>query len=174
MSEPFRFPTIETARLRLRLLALDDADALYRHFSDDEVTHFMDIDALKSLDEARDVIAFHLNDSGCRWGVFDKISGALIGTCGYHCWIQGENARAEIGYDLGKAHWGQGLMIEAVKPVIDFGFKTMGLQRIEADVEPDNHRSIQLLARLGFQELPEKLGPLPWFALPRTDWERRI
>jgi ribosomal-protein-alanine N-acetyltransferase len=170
-SEPvFDFPELETARLVLRALTLDDATAIYHHFSDDDVTRFMDIDACKSVDDARAIILFHANDSGCRWGLFDKATGLLLGTCGYYCWVQGPYAQAEIGYDLGKAYWGQGLMQEALQEVLRFGFAAMHLQRIAAGVHLENGRSIGLLRKLGFRLESTTRDGLLWFRLLQTDW----
>lgn len=67
-----------------------------------------------TLDETEDIIRFHLEDTGCRWGIFSKTDAKLIGTCGFHCWVQGELARAEIGFDLAREYWGRGLMQEAL------------------------------------------------------------
>ena len=147
----FAFPEIQTPRVHLRLLDLEDAAEILEHFADERVTRYMDIDALRTLDEAREVIAFHVNDSGCRWGLFGSTSGKLIGTCGYHRWRVDAPATAELGFDLGHAHWGRGIMQEVLPPVLAFGFDGMRLARIEATAEPENRRSIRLLERLGFE-----------------------
>jgi len=141
------FPEIETKRLRLSLLTLDDSDAIYKHFSDDSVTRFMDISPCKNINDAKEIIRFHIDDSGCRWGIYSKINFRLIGTCGFHSWVQGVRPRAEIGFDLAKEHWGKGFMQEALNPVMEFGFKHMGLVIIEANVEQENDRSIKLLEK---------------------------
>jgi ribosomal-protein-alanine N-acetyltransferase len=146
----FNFPELKTARVVLRVLTLDHTDAVYCHFSDPDVTQFMDIDPCRCLKDARDIILFHLKDSGCRWGIFDKQTGFLVGTCGYHCWVKGMDSKAEIGFDLAKAYWGQGLMQEALQAAITFGFEAMNLRRIEATIEPDNQRAIGLVKKLGF------------------------
>jgi RimJ/RimL family protein N-acetyltransferase len=57
----------------------------------------------------------------------------------------------QIGYDLAKAHWGKGLMSEALHALVDYGFACLGLERILADTLSHNSRSIRLLERLGFQ-----------------------
>ena len=59
--------------------------------------------------------------------------------------------RGEIGYMLAYDHWGKGLMSEAVKKAIDFGFDEMGFHSIEAVTDPDNKRSWGLLERCGFE-----------------------
>lgn len=168
------FPDIETERLLLRVLTLDDAPAVYDHFTDTDVTRFMDIDVCTHVDDARAIIVFHTNDTGCRWGLFDKTTGSLIGTCGYHCWIKGQYAQAEIGYDLGKTYWGQGLMQEALQAVIPFGFSAMQLHRIEACVHPENGRSIGLLHKLGFHREPATGDGLLHFHILQPDWTTRM
>ncbi|RAV07558.1 GNAT family N-acetyltransferase, partial [Paenibacillus contaminans] len=112
----FIFPDIETDRLKLAILNLDDTDAVFNHFSDENVTRFMDISPCKDRDEAKEIIRFHLEDTGCRWGIFSKSNAEFIGTCGFHCWFQGEQPRAEIGFDLARGYWGKGIMQEALKP----------------------------------------------------------
>ncbi|PJN54356.1 hypothetical protein PAEVO_10770 [Paenibacillus sp. GM2FR] len=79
------YPNIETERLFMRELNLDDVEAVYKHFSFPEVTRFMDIEVCKDLREAEEIIAFHIHDSGCRYGLFNKENNERIGTCGFHC-----------------------------------------------------------------------------------------
>ncbi|MEM8858665.1 MAG: GNAT family N-acetyltransferase [Chloroflexota bacterium] len=155
------YPEIQTNRLLLRPLTLADAPELFKHFSDDEVTRFMDIDSLIVEQEAKNIINWHLRDPGCRWSITKD--GAFIGTGGFHRW---ENNQAEIGYDLARAYWGQGLMKEALTAIIDFGFQKMKLGMIEAEVEPENGRSIGLLKNLGFvDDLSRAQEELNWYIL---------
>ncbi|TYP69551.1 GNAT family N-acetyltransferase [Paenibacillus methanolicus] len=167
----FVFPPLETERLRLALLTLADAEAVMRHFGDERVTAFMDIPPCRSIAEAEEIIRFHLHDSGCRWGLFDRLNGELIGTCGFHCWAEQAPARAEIGFDLSPAYWGQGLMLEALRPVVAIGFERMELAYIEATAEPANERSARLLAKLGFEEADALREGLRYFRLRRARWE---
>jgi ribosomal-protein-alanine N-acetyltransferase len=161
----FAFPEFETERLVLRLLAQEDSAAVYRHFAEEEVTRYLDIPSCKDIGEAGEIIRFHIEDPGCRWGLFLKETGQLAGTCGYHCWDSGPSSKAEIGFDLSEAYWGQGLMTEATVPVIQVGFEQMGLQMIEATVEPANQRSKAMLDRLGFKRKAELVDNLVYFYL---------
>lgn len=165
------FPSLETDRLHLRILTLQDAEAVYRHFSDEEITKFMDIELCKDIDEAEEIIRFHLEDSGCRWGLFDKDGNHLIGTCGYHCLRNTEeDSIAEVGFDLARPHWGKGLMHEALQAVIAFGFTGMGLTIIDGTVEPENERSIHLMRRAGFERETELRDQLIYFYLNRESY----
>jgi ribosomal-protein-alanine N-acetyltransferase len=60
-----------------------------------------------------------------------------------------------------------------LKPVIDFGFKQMSLDKIEATVEQENDRSITLLQKLNFERETELRDQLIYFFLLRERWELR-
>lgn len=167
----FVFPELETAGQYLRVLTLNDALEVLKHFADPDVTQYMDIEALEDIDAARELINYHAQDSGCRWGIFDKADGALIGTCGFHCWIDGQEA--EIGYDLAKRYWGGGIMSEVLATVIEFGFDRMGLRRILAELEPANQRSIGLLQKLGFKTESQSNDMLI-YSLERDSSDHRV
>ena len=148
------FPALETRRLLLRNLTVDDTDFVFRHFSDPAVTQYlMDQPPLTEYEGAREIIRFYQEreaNKRNRWGIVRRADSQMIGTCGYHNWHQ-RDCRAEIGYDLSPASWGQGYMTEALRVVIPNGFTRMGLNRIEALVYTGNARSVQLLQKLGFQ-----------------------
>jgi len=74
---------------------------------------------------------------------------AVIGTCTLFR-FEPRHRRAEIGYSLRSDHWGRGLASEAVSLMLDWAFRTLGLHRIEADIDPRNDGSRRLLQRLGF------------------------
>lgn len=141
------FPQIKTERLFLRTLIPEDAEGVADHFSDIEVSRFVDIGPDETAEE---IIEFHAQDSGCRWGVFLKHENKLIGTCGFHCWNENVEPEAEVGFDLTKAYWGKGFMKEAMIPVIKFGCSVMGLSIICANVHVDNVNSQIFVAKLGF------------------------
>jgi ribosomal-protein-alanine N-acetyltransferase len=154
-NDGIHFPDLETERLFLRQLMPADAEFIYRHFSDPAVTQYlMDEPPLSEPAQAQAMIQFYQDPAGKtynRWGIVRKQDSQLIGTCGYHKWNQ-RCFRAEIGYDLSPARWGQGYMTEALSAVIQNGFGRMGLNRIEALVYAENVRSMKLLQGLGFQK----------------------
>lgn len=146
---------METERLILREMELQDAETLYHYWSDPIVTKYMNIAPFTSAKQAEDMIQLIsdlcLKGQANRYSIVLKESNDVIGTCGFNM-IDEENSRAEIGYDLGSPHWGKGFAAEAVKKLISHGFTDMGLNRIEAKVEPENKGSIKLLERLSFQK----------------------
>lgn len=164
------FPDLETERINLRILTLDNSEDVFKHFSDPDVTKFMDIEPCKDVREAEEIIRFHIEDSGCRWGLFDKINDNLMGTVGFHYLRRNNEATiAEVGFDLSKKFWGKGFMFEVMKEVILFGFTQMGLNIIDATVETDNIRSINLMKKLGFKKNLELKDHLLYFYLNQED-----
>ncbi len=149
------FPTLQTERLILRQLTMDDLEFAFRHFSDPRVTQYlMDEPPVADHDQARAIIEFYQEPEGKshnRWAIVRKADQRVIGTIGYHKWVKA-HFRAEVGYDLSPDCWGQGYMSEALREAIRHGFEGMGLHRIEALVFVGNDASIQLLKRMGFQQ----------------------
>ena len=155
-SEDNQFPILETERLILRALSEEDATTLFKYWSDDEVTSYMNIDAFTDLSQARNMINL-LNSllkekQAIRWGIYSKELACLIGTCGYNSGLKQETYIGEIGYELGRQHWGKGYMAEALEPILEYGFNILDLNRIEAYVMLENTKSASLLERLGFQK----------------------
>ena len=161
--DPFRhgLPVLDAGRVRLRAPRQPEADggadldALWAVFSDAETLRYWSHEPF----EMRAQAAAYLADigRGCaertrfQWAVVDRATDALLGTVTLDAWDR-RHRRAEIGFLLGRAHWGRGLAAEAVRAVLAFAFTEMGLHRVEADVDPENGASLRLLARLGFRE----------------------
>ena len=82
------------------------------------------------------------------WGIVFKENNKLIGTAGYLNWFKNWR-RGEMGYVLSPQYWNKGIMTEAVKEVIKFGFETMGLQRIEAKCYNTNTASEKVMVKNG-------------------------
>jgi [ribosomal protein S5]-alanine N-acetyltransferase len=150
---PFEFSDLETPRLVLRSITVEDAGFLFRLFSDPQVYQYLtDYEPMTTRNEAAALTQFYVrapDGDRNRWILVERVSGEPIGTCGYHKWHR-HAQRAEIGYDLAPRWWGRGLMAEAMGAAIGFGFERMGLHRIESLVHTENARSHALMRRLGF------------------------
>ena len=83
------------------------------------------------------------------WGISFHETPEMIGNISFHR-IEKENHRAEIGYMLHPKHWRQGIINEAMKAVLDYGFSVMNLHSIEANINPENVASSNLLKKRGF------------------------
>ena len=177
------FPNLQTPNLYLRELTEDDAADLLAVFADEEVTRFYDLYAYASEDEALELIDFFTEsfevERSIRWGIARRADDRIIGTCGY-VWLR--RFRGEIGYELHRALWRQGIMKEALAAIIQFGFELLRLNRIEALVMVENTASAALLRSLGFQEegvlrehdyFKGQFHDMRCFALLQRDWQAR-
>ena len=97
--------------------------------------------------------------------------------------IDKDHFRAEIGYDLAPERWGRGIMPEALRPILGFGFATLGLHSVEANIDPANGGSRRVLEKLGFAQegyfrenyyLPDedRFTDTATFSLLAGDWAR--
>lgn len=147
------FPTLQTPRLRLRELLPADAPALFAIHSDTANMRWFGVDPMTDLEQAQVLIKTfaqwrtHANP-GTRWGI--EHDGELVGTCGLFKWNRAWNS-CSLSCELAPAARGKGLMTEALRTSLDWGFAHMQLHRIEALVHPQNAASHALLERLGFK-----------------------
>lgn len=148
------FPVLETKRLRLRQLETADAEALFQIYADEQVTRYYDLETFTELEQAEALISRQLDrfrqKAGIRWGITFKDKDIVIGTIGMM--LTPENRQGGIGYDLGRPYWRQGIMHEVLERIIQFGFETAEVERIQALVMPGNAASAGLLEKLGFQD----------------------
>ncbi|MES2704048.1 MAG: GNAT family protein [Bacteroidota bacterium] len=149
------FPVLETERLLLRGTTPENVDALYALRANGDVMRYIDRPRPKSNDDILALIEKIQNivasNNGIEWGLTLKETGKYIGTISFHQLIK-ENYRAEIGYLLDPAQHGKGIMDEAMKAVLDYGFNIMQLHSVEANVNPENMASRKLLERNGFAQ----------------------
>ena len=147
------FPELQTERLICRQIVDADAAILHEIWSDPEVTRYFSLEPFQSLAETREMMEL-LNslpriNQGIRWTVVRIADGIVLGTCGFHNY-KPEHHRAEMGYELGRPHWGKGFMSEAVQAILRYGFTSAGFNRVEAFVNYGNQNSTRLLKRAGF------------------------
>jgi len=149
------FPELVTPNLRLRQIVPSDADELVFLRSNEITMKYIDKEKTKSREEALNLIKKITDDInagiGINWGITLKNENNLIGTIAYWRTIL-EHYRAEIGYMLHPDFNGRGLMSEAMKEVIRYGFDEMNLHSIEANVNPENIVSKKILEKFGFKQ----------------------
>ncbi len=176
---------IESERLLIRLVAESDLPALLEVNSSAEVTALLPYARWQTMADAeawlRRMEGIQATGLALQFVVADKSSSRAIGTCLLFRFEEG-SARAELGYALGRDHWGRGVMHEALVALVGHGFTEMGLRRLEAEVDTRNRPSARLLLRLGFTK--EGLLRQRWitkgeakdvemFGLLRDEWPPR-
>ena len=147
------FPRLTTNRLLLRELRPTDAEALFATFSDEETMKFYGHEPHQSLDDSQKLIeriqTLYARQESIHWGITLHGSERVIGSCSLHH-MDADLHRAEIGYELNRAFWRQGLMFEAASAILTYGFAELGLHRVEAIIDDANAGSKGLLLKLGF------------------------
>ena len=154
------FPIINTERLVLRQLSENDADSVYALRTNKEVLKY--IDRPQSRNQG-DGLAFIKritksvnNSTAMYWVIALKDSTKLIGSI---ClWNFSKDIKtAEVGFELFPGYQGRGIMSEALKAVLDFGFNSAMFNTIEAFTHKDNLGSKNLLVKFGFTEVKDRV-----------------
>ena len=151
--EPLIITKLETVRLVLRQLTENDMPFIFELFSREETNRYVADDPVKNMEEAKLLFDIYIKPKPhlFRLGLFLKDTGEPIGTIGLYG-VKTEDFRAILGFDLLKEFWGQGYMTEAGKALVDYAFRDMGLNRIQASADADNLRSIAVIERLGMKK----------------------
>ncbi len=161
-----QFPKIFTDRLCLRELRVSDQADLFRVFSDPDVTRFYNIKAFRSLEDSLTLIERRMQrlhkGRGVHWAItFREDENRLIGCCGFNAW-KPKQQMAEIGYELSRPYWNQGIMTEALQAILVYGFRYKKLDAVEAWVMPGNRASVRVLTKLGFRSKGVQEGKGYW------------
>lgn len=146
-----RASTLETERLRLRPLTLDDVDELQRLWAEPGVRRYLWDDEVLPRGRVRAVVeqsvaSFESEGFGL-WAVRAREAEALIGFCGF--WFFHDPPRLELVYGIAPSLWNRGLATEAARAVLGYGFGQLSFARIEASTDAANVASARVLERAG-------------------------
>ena len=146
---------IETDRLILRRFRSEDAEDMYANWaSDPEVTRFLTWPTHSDVDVSKAVLADWIpkyKDGGFfNWAMEYKDTGKVIGNISVVRLIESIDA-AEMGYCMSQAYWGQGLMPEALRAVMDYLFDVVGLNRVAACHDANNPKSGRVMDKAGMK-----------------------
>lgn len=147
--------TIETERLILKKLTPEVFTRLFQNYSEAEITKLLGLAGREEFIREKEK-----SDGGYK--TYDrtiasfllvlKETGETIGRGGFHNWYKAHR-RAEVGYVLNKEeHKRKGYMSEALGAMLDYGFNTMDLNRVEAFIGPGNTASQKLVKKYGFTQ----------------------
>ena len=156
---------LETGRLLLRRLSIDDSEMMYNNWaSDPQVAHFMRWDAHRSWVTTAELLneweKHYPEPDFYQWGIENKHSGVLFGTIsltpchdlktGWHLNTERLGDAWEVGYAIGRKWWNQGYATEALCAVRDYWFGTVGGQWLAAFHANENIASSAVLQKAGF------------------------
>jgi ribosomal-protein-alanine N-acetyltransferase len=149
---------METDRLALRHLTLDDLDALAAIQSDPEVMRFFPSGARSREETLRDLercMALQAEHGFSLWAAIDRSDRTLIGRCGLLPQSLQGHEEVEIAYLIARSHWGRGLATEAALAIRDHGFGHLGLDRLVSIIHRDNLASRRVAEKAGLR--PERM-----------------
>lgn len=146
------FQELNTTRLYLRKIGMDDLEDYYRFTGDPEVTKYMNFqthqDLLESAASIEKWAARYASRRSYHWGIALKDTGRLIGVIDLLS-FNAEKSCCSFAYMLGKDFWGQGYGTEALAAVVAFAFTRMEMEIIEADHFLENTGSGAVMRKAG-------------------------
>lgn len=168
------FATLETARLTLRPLGADDLDALVALHAEEPFWHYPLGRAMTPEETTRflERTLAHYDDSGFGLSaVVLRESGALMGWAGLAVpnFLPELLPAVEVAWRLGERFWGQGYATEAGAAWVDYGFGTLGLDRIVSICQPENEASYAVMMRIGMRLERRTVDPHLGFPLLVTE-----
>jgi [ribosomal protein S5]-alanine N-acetyltransferase len=147
------FQNLETNRLLLRQITVDDVNEIFALRSDAENMKYIPRPLLTNNEDALDHIKMIQDkiekNEGINWAITIKGNPKLIGIIG-HYRMRWEHFRSEIGYMLLPEYHGQGIITEAIQLMIDYGFNQMNMHSLEGIIDPANTASAKVLEKNGF------------------------
>lgn len=147
--------TIETGRLLLRKFKIDDAEMIFNNWeSDEKVTEYLRWQTATDINDAKSVLEEwtkgYTRDDFYQWAIVLKEIGEPIGTIS----VVGKNEKLDIvhiGYCIGSKWWNRGITSEAFRAIIPFFFEEVGVNRIEAQHDPNNPNSGKVMEKCGLK-----------------------
>ena len=143
---------IETARLQLTPPVLEDAEEIFASYArDPEVTRYLVWQPHESIEPTRDFVlrcmAVRALEVAYPWVIRRKGDARLLGMIE----IRLDGYRADLGYVLARPYWGQGIMTEAVRAVVDWAIGEPEIHRVWAVCDVDNKASARVLEKAGME-----------------------
>jgi ribosomal-protein-alanine N-acetyltransferase len=171
---------LETNRLLLRRLVLDDFDALYALYRDPEMRQYFppegaSPDRTLTREETQEELEWFLNGHPRHpelglWATILKENGAFIGRCGLLPWAIDGQDEVEVAYMIAKRYWRRGLATEAARGIRDYAFEQLGLSRLISMIDPANAASIGVATAIGMtleRQAEDEHGPYLIYSMTR-------
>jgi len=144
---------LETARICLRPLTLEDLDALAALYADPDVRRYFP-EGTQTRDETKEelewIIDVYYGQYGFGlWATIEKATGTFIGRCGLLPWTIASQPEIEVAYLLDKRYWRQGLGTEIGRALADYAFEHLPVSRVICLIDPANQASIGVAKKIG-------------------------
>ncbi len=144
-------PILYTKRLMIRPLAVSDAEDMYEYAKTSLVGPKAGWPPHQNFQETiqilRNMVLFKPAYELGNWAIVERNTNKMIGTIELYNYVP--SFKAELGYSLNPNYWGQGIVFEAGLKVLEYGFSTLELKRVEASTFIDNYQSQRVCEKLG-------------------------
>lgn len=165
---------LETERLLLRRLRLDDLDNLFALYRDPDIRRYFPEGTL-TYEETREELEWFLNGHPAHpelglWATIHKATDQFIGRCGLLPWNIEGRPEVEVAYLIDKKYWGQGLASEAAQAIARYGFEQLGLTRLICLIDPQNEASRRVAQKIGMafeKEIEDEFGRACLYAVSK-------
>ena len=149
---------LETERCLVRELTLEDLDALFALYADEEMDKYTE--SLYPYEEEKEFQKAYIENmyrffGYGMWLVYLKETGKLIGRAGLEHREFQEEIELELGYLIGKSYQGQGYATEVCKAILEYAKENTSFERINCVIEEGNAPSIALAEKLGFSHIED-------------------
>lgn len=147
-------PILQTPRLILRELTIEDAENFYELNLNPKVVQFTGDVPFQSVSEAEEFLRNYnpYQEYGYgRWAVIEKESGEFIGWCG----LKLEEKETDIGFRFFEQYWNIGFATESAKACLEYGFNELDLEEIVGRAMKENLASIRVLEKIGLRYVGE-------------------
>lgn len=178
---------LETRRLILRQIEIRDAEDMFNNWaSDSEVTKFLTWPPHASLEVTKKTVEnwvdSYSDPAFYNWAIELKGKGIVVGSISTVRMNESVES-ADIGYCMGKAWWGRGIMAEALSAVVDYLFAEVGLNRVAACHDKNNSNSGRVMDKAGMQvegilrasgRNQQGICDMVWHSILRSEWEDSV
>ncbi|MCL1859086.1 MAG: GNAT family N-acetyltransferase [Oscillospiraceae bacterium] len=180
---------LTTPRLILRRFTVDDAQAMYNNWATDEkVTRFLAWEIHESIEKTREILTQWVDEYDSleyyHWGIEYMHDGniMIIGGINLHG-VSNKSWRAELGYNIGSKWWNKGIMTEAAKAVLEFGFNEVGFNKICALHDTENVGSGRVMQKIGMireghfhkhsRRKDGSWGDIGFYSILKENWDNK-
>lgn len=154
MNSPYKI-ILETKRLILRHLIMEDLADLFALYSDPEIRQYFP-EGVLNLEETKEELEWHMNghpkypELGL-WATIHKETGKFIGRCGLLPWTIDGQHEVEVAYTISREFWGQGLGTEAAQAILNYAFEKLNLSRLICLIDAENIASQKVAEKIGMR-----------------------
>ena len=174
---------MKTKRYTLKEIESSDIENIHKGLSDKDITKFYDV-YFPTLEDTKEQMEWYenlrKNETGIWWGVYNE-DDQFCGAGGFNS-LDKTHRKAEIGFWLLKAFWGQGIMKIAMPMLFEQGFTTLNLNRIEGYVFSQNSKCKNALEKINFtyegtmrecEIKNNKKIDIDFYAIIKSEWEKK-